>query len=123
MKIKLDENLGRRCITMIRAAGHDVSTVKEQNLCGSVDEDLIRICGKESRCIVTLDLDFANPLRFRPDDYAGIAVIRLPSKPSFSDLLIAVQTFIEASSRDSIHGKLWIIEAGRIRVYRPRNED
>jgi len=35
---------------------------------------------------VTQDLDFANPLVFKPEDYAGIAVLRLPSHPAAADL-------------------------------------
>jgi len=33
----------------------------------------------KNRCIVTLDLDFLNPLVFPPEDYSGIAVLRLSS--------------------------------------------
>lgn len=40
---------------------------------------LIELCRQEGRAIVTLDLDFANPLRFKPSHFSGIAVLRLPS--------------------------------------------
>ncbi len=67
-------------------AGHDVATVLEQALTSATDADLIRLCMEEGRALVTLDLDFANPLRFRPSLYAGIAVLRLPDKPSDAQL-------------------------------------
>jgi hypothetical protein len=36
MKIKLDENIGRRGLELLRLAGHDVMTVRDQNLQGFV---------------------------------------------------------------------------------------
>lgn len=65
MKLKLDENLGQRPTTILHRAGHDVTTVAQQNISGISDIDLINLCRRESRALVTLDLDFANPLQFR----------------------------------------------------------
>ncbi len=60
---------------MIAAAGHDVASVADQGLEGSLDGDLLEYCRAEGRCLVTLDLDFATPLVFLPSRYPGIAVL------------------------------------------------
>jgi predicted nuclease of predicted toxin-antitoxin system len=78
VKLKLDENLGVRGADILRAGGHDVATVFEQGLTSAPDTAVATACKTEGRCLVTLDLDFGNPLIFRPSDYAGIVVIRLP---------------------------------------------
>ena len=123
MKIKLDENLGRTCVELITAAGHDAATVSSQTMTGAAAARLIDACSRERRCLLTLDLDFANPLRFPPHSFSGIAVIRLPSKPTYEDLTIAVRTFVGALQQGDVNGKLWIVETGRIRIYRPEGDE
>lgn len=119
MRLKLDENLGTLGVELLRQAGHDVVTVVEQGLCSATDNALITVCLRERRCIVTLDLDFGNPLLFRPSDYAGIAVLRLPPKPAQQDLLDAIRILIAGLAQGEIEGKLWIVQRGHIREYQP----
>ena len=121
MKIKLDENFGHRCAELLCHAGHDVATVVGQSLCGCQDRDLIEICGREGRCLVTLDLDSANPLMFRPSDFAGIAVVRLPGRATREHLFEAVTMLAHRLASDPIAGKLWVAERDRIREYQPDN--
>jgi predicted nuclease of predicted toxin-antitoxin system len=66
MKFKLDENFGTRTQKIFRLAGHDIHTVRDENLQGSSDQHLYKICCTEQRCLITLDLDFADTVRFPP---------------------------------------------------------
>lgn len=119
MKLKLDENLGAAAVELLRSAGHDVETVYSQGLAGAGDQNVIEASRREGRCLVTLDLDFGNPLLFAPSEYPGIVVLRLPPKPSFDDLLVSCRTLVQALKQAEIAGKLWIVGKGRIREYRP----
>jgi predicted nuclease of predicted toxin-antitoxin system len=122
VKVKLDENLGRREAEPLRAAGHDVLTVVDQNMASATDRQLIEVCRKEGRCLVTLDLDFANPLLFRPSDYTGTAVLRLPPKPTADDVLALIDALTAELAARSITGRLWIVERDRIREYQPEDQ-
>jgi predicted nuclease of predicted toxin-antitoxin system len=80
LKLKLDENIGRRGAAFLASAGHDVSTVLDQRLSGVSDEMLFEICAREGRAIVTLDRDFGQVIRFPPETGAGIIVLELDSR-------------------------------------------
>lgn len=76
MKFKTDENLPLEVTNMIKRLGHDCLSVRDQNLGGCSDVELIEICTSENRILVTLDLDFSDIRRYSPNNYAGIIVIR-----------------------------------------------
>jgi len=118
VKFKLDENLDSRLIATVAGSGDDADTVKDEGLSGQPDEVIYRACVAHKRVLITLDLDFANPIRFPPEPTAGIVVLR-PPRPVLpmiqSTLLAALPTL---KSRD-LAGTLWIVEPGRIRIYDP----
>jgi len=102
---------------LLRQAGHDVATVIEQGLESDPDPEVIAACQTEARARVTLDLDFSNPLRFNPEQYLGVLVSCLPSRPVPQDLVDAVLALIGALEREEVIGRLWIIQRGQLRIY------
>jgi hypothetical protein len=78
---------------------------------------------KNERAIVTLDLDFSNPLLFRPSDFRGIAVLRLSKRASSNELMALAKTLIEGLAKEKLDRKLWVVELGRIRVYQEEHAE
>jgi len=116
MRIKLDENVDTRLATFLKRAGHDTNTVQEQGLRGAEDEALYEVCKVEGRILVSLDLGFSNIIRFPPKGTPGFVVLRGPNQ-LFHTMRILVETLIDALTKESPAGRLWIVEPGRLRIH------
>jgi predicted nuclease of predicted toxin-antitoxin system len=114
--LKLDENLDVRLATLLADAGHDAATVRQEGLCGARDEQVFEAARTEDRALITLDLDFANPIRFPAAGSAGVIVIRTP-RPLLSLIEATLRQALPRLSSEAVKGKLWIVEPGRIREY------
>lgn len=117
MKVKLDENIGRRGFELLSGEGHDVSTVREQGLGGASDEMLYRICARERRVLITLDRDFGQTLRFPPEGSAGIVVLDPGPRATAGLIENRLREFLSAARLHSVPGALWIVEPGRLRIH------
>jgi predicted nuclease of predicted toxin-antitoxin system len=123
VKVKLDENLGALAVRLFDVAGHDVATVRMQQLHGAPDRRIYDACREEARLLVTLDLDFANPFRFDPAPTAGIAVIRVPTMPGLRDLEDGVRRLVAELEKLPVKGRLWIVGRERVREFAPETPD
>jgi hypothetical protein len=70
---------------------------------------------QETRILLTLDLDFADLRRYRPDACHGIMVLRLKRQDKQS-LLGVLERVVGVLDRESPVGKLWIIDERKIRI-------
>jgi predicted nuclease of predicted toxin-antitoxin system len=117
MKFKLDENFGRRTLNIFRQSGFEIETVYDEGLQGKPDRLIYETCCKEKRCLITLDLDFSNIVRFPPEKSAGIVVLRLPHNPTLPELEKMILQFLRQISKTPIENELWIVESNRIRIH------
>jgi hypothetical protein len=118
VRFKLDENVPAAISRPIAAAGHDVKTVSGEGISGCEDQTLCDVCRAEQRILVTLDMDFANPLRFPPEAAAGIIVLR-PPRPLLPLLRSMLDNVLARTKTESVTGSLWIAEPASIRIYEP----
>jgi predicted nuclease of predicted toxin-antitoxin system len=117
VKFKLDENIGRRGLDLIRASGHDVMTVRDQSLQGVADERLFEVCAAEGRALITIDRDFGQVLRFPPERSAGIIVLEIGPRTSLQSILDRLRDLLEVVKTRPVAGALWIVEPGRVRIH------
>jgi predicted nuclease of predicted toxin-antitoxin system len=116
VKLKLDENLGRSVATRLRQAGHDVDTVTDEGLLGADDAAVLTAASGDQRALVTNDLDFSDPRRYRPSLYEWIVVLRV-ARQTLAEYLAVIDTLIEHLTSRSPKGELWVVRQHMVRVY------
>lgn len=116
MKIKLDENVHRDVLEPLTAQGHDVATVLDQGLAGRPDAAIAKAVQAEERCLVTSDLDFADPRRYPPRRFPGLVVLRLSTPTTRSQIACLTRFFADIPE---VVGHLWILEDTRARDWTP----
>jgi predicted nuclease of predicted toxin-antitoxin system len=121
VRLKLDENLDVRLAPLLAEAGHDVDTARNEGLSGRPDDAIYQACLRSARALITLDLDFSNPLRFPPGETEGIVVLR-PGRPILPSLRAVLLSVLPELHAGALRGLLWIVEPGRIRVHHPRDK-
>jgi hypothetical protein len=121
VKFKLDENLDARFASILVDAGHECDSVRAEGLGGKSDDELFAACAAERRVLITLDLDFADPIRFPPAKTAGTIVLR-PHRPTLGLICETLASVISILARERLDGLLWIVEPGRVRINRPWDE-
>lgn len=112
MRIKLDENIHGDAREALAGWGHDVATVYEERLAGHPDVDIAAAAKAEGRCLVTFDLDFADPRKFPPAEFAGLVVLRLRVPTSKLQARRIVSFF---AAQSEVAGRLWILDDTRAR--------
>lgn len=120
--LKLDENLSDELLATARGRGFDAESVRSEKLTGASDDVLFSQCGSERRALVTLDLDFSDPIRFPPTGRHGTIVLR-PGRPSMQQISALFDAAMRALESESPEHAIWIVEPGRLRIYRSSDED
>lgn len=117
MKLKLDENLSERHAQSARQRGHDATTVLAEDLCSASDATVLDTACREGRVLITMDKDLSNTIRFPPQRYAGIVVLRLAEPIALASIERGIGVFLDAAMTKSPVGRLWIIDRERVREF------
>ena len=70
---------------------------------------------REGRAPITLDTDFSDIRTYRPADYPGLVVLRLP-RQSVPEVTRVIRRLLELLKTNDCRHQLWIVERERIRV-------
>ncbi len=121
MKIKLDENLPLRLANLLKDLDHDVHTVRGEQLRGHGDREIWEAAQKESRFLITQDLDFSDSRKFVPGLHHGILLVRLHS-PNRRNLIGRVVELFQKERVDEWAGCFVVATERKIRVRKPQSK-
>jgi predicted nuclease of predicted toxin-antitoxin system len=122
IKFKLDEHFGTRLQKVFLDSGYNTETVRHENLQGISDKNLFEVCKKEGRCLVTLDLDFSDVIRFPPYSSPGIVILRSRKRVTLRDLKKLIFQLLHLLKTNTIKSQLWVVEQNRIRIHKSDEE-
>ena len=118
MLLKLDENLGRSHVDILRNAGYETDRVHDQGMSGWTDSAVWKRVCDEGRFFITLDLDFADVRRYRPGSHPGILLLRAGNR-SRGAVLTVLQRVLNERRLDSLMGCLAVADEIHTRIRRP----
>jgi predicted nuclease of predicted toxin-antitoxin system len=118
MKIKLDENLPAALADSLREFGHDVHTVPDEGLAGSIDSEVWAAAQREERFLITQDLDFSNIRQFAPGTHSGILLVRLRAPGRLALVQNVVRLFVTEHVEDWL-GCFLVLTDRKLRIHRP----
>ena len=115
MRAKLDENMPVEATELLRAAGWNCDTVRDEGLGAADDSKVGAACRAEARVLFTLDLDFSDIRAYPPGECIGIVVFR-PAEPSRRMVLQMLTRALPVLAAQWVDHQLWIVEPDRVRV-------
>jgi predicted nuclease of predicted toxin-antitoxin system len=118
VKIKLDENLPDRLVAVLIGLGHNVDTVRIEQLTGRGDADVWSAAQAAQRLLITQDLDFSDVRRYAPGTHAGLLLVRL-TRPGRKALFERVSTVFQTEKVEDWTGCLVVATEHKIRIRRP----
>jgi predicted nuclease of predicted toxin-antitoxin system len=116
MLLKLDENLGRSHVELLRNSAYEADRVYDEGLSGWKDSAVWKRVCDEGRFFITLDLDFADVRRFKPGSHPGILLLRARSRVA---VLQVLQRVLNEGRLDSLSGCLAVADEVHTRIRRP----
>jgi predicted nuclease of predicted toxin-antitoxin system len=118
----IDEDLPRKLGESLKKLGWETKDVRDFGLSGKTDKEIISFAKESKAVLFSSDKDFANISKYPPQEYYGIVILDFPNEVS-TDFMIKEtgKALVKIPLEDFKHN-LIIIEPGKIRIRRGKNE-
>lgn len=118
MRIKLDENLGRPHVALLKRHGCEADRVFDQGLSGIEDAELWVRVKRDGQFLITLDLGFSDVRRYAPGTHPGILLLR-PRRKGRNAVSHVLRRVLTERRVETLAGCLAVADESRTRVRRP----
>ena len=117
MRIKVDEDLPRAAVRLLRDKGHEAASVVEQDMGGYKDPTLWRVVQAEQRYLVTADKGFADIRLYAPGTHAGVLLLR-PDQDGIRPVLELLSQVLASYDLEALARTVSVVTPHGIRVRR-----
>jgi len=115
MNIKVDEDLPRRVVDLLREKGYQADSVIDQGYAGWKDAPLWEEIQNESRLLITADKGFANIRTYPPGTHAGVILLR-PDQDGIRPIVELIESVLENHDLNTFSGTTAVVTRSSIRV-------
>jgi predicted nuclease of predicted toxin-antitoxin system len=117
LRFFVDQCVPRPVAEALRGAGHEAEILREHMPPTAPDEDVIAYAQTIDAILVTLNGDFADIINYPPAQFGGIIVLQVKNHPeTLPTIMMRLLTYLSAHEREHFAGKLFLVEAHRIRI-------
>ena len=115
MRFLADMGISQRVVTWLRAQGHDAIHLRDEGLQTLADSVIFIKAVRESRIILTWDLDFTEILALSKTGIVSAVVFRLMNARS-AHVITRLERVLCESAQDLDEGAIISVEEGRHRI-------
>ncbi len=119
MHIKVDEDLPKAVITLLRNEGYDVLGVYEQGMSGWKDPALWEAIQREKRFLITADKGFADIRKYPPGSHGGVMLLR-PDQDGIRPMLELLEKVLNRYGLDALSATVTVVTPNSIRIRRTK---
>ena len=110
----LDECVFSSVKTVFKKLGLKTVEIVNLKMQGATDQEVINKAKELKAVLATIDLGFANILRYPPQKYEGIIVLKTKPDPDYINSMLEVLSFL-LKRETNFKGKLFIVDDKKYR--------
>jgi predicted nuclease of predicted toxin-antitoxin system len=117
MRVKVDEDLPKAAVQLLRKRGYEAAGAFEQGMGGWKDDALWQAVQAEERFLVTADKGFAD-IRFHPPGtHAGVLLLR-PDQDGIRPIIRLLERVLASYDLQALTGTITVVTPRGIRIRR-----
>jgi len=110
-----DENIAKSIVAALRKKGFSVLSIREENLLGIPDEQILKLANKHQSIIITHDKDFGFLTHYPLTPHPGIILIRL-KMPTPKNVAAVLLPFLMQTKIAKLKGRFTVVREGAVRI-------
>ncbi len=119
MRVKVDEDLPKAAVQMLRDRGYEAVSVMEQGMGGWKDPALWEAMQVEQRFLVTADKGFADIRFYAPGTHAGVLLLR-PDQDGIRPIIELLERLLGGYDLEALARAVTVVTPRGIRIRRAR---